>query len=332
MSTDTTISATPFPVATPIPQDTQSPTAPTSLTATNITTTSVTLNWSGATDNKNIDRYELYKDWGYVTAVWGTTFNLTGLTPGKSYLFYIKTRDWAGNSSSESVKLTVALPTLNPTPTPTPTPQPTITPVDTQPPTAPTNIIPSNLTPISVTLNWSGATDNFGINRYELYKDWGYVTAVWGTSFTLNNLTPGKSYLFYLKSRDAAGYSSSESVKLTVTIPYATATPTPTPTPVPTPRPTIAPDTQPPTAPTVLTAVNITSTSVTLNWSGAADNIGINRYELYKDWSYVTAVWGTNFTLNNLSPNKKYLFYLKSRDAAGNSSGESVKLNITTPP
>lgn len=329
MSTNTTITATPFPVATPIPLDTQPPTAPTVITPSNLTTTSVTLTWSGATDNTGIDRYELYKDWGYVTAIWGTSYTVSGLTPGKSYLFYLKTRDKAGNSSQESVKLTVTIPTLNPTPTPTPTPKPTTAPVDTQAPTAPTSIVPTNLTPTSVTLSWSGATDNVGINRYELYKDWGYVTAVWGTSYTVSGLTPGKSYLFYLKSRDAAGYSSAESVKLTVTMPYATATPTPTPTPVTTPKPTTAPDTQAPTAPNVLTALNLTSTSVTLNWSGATDNVGINRYELYKDWSYVTAIWGTSYKVSNLTPGKKYLFYLKARDNAGNSSGESIKLYVT---
>lgn len=322
MSTNTTISATPFPVATPIPQDIEAPTPPTSVTASNLTTTSVTINWSGATDNKGIDRYEVYKDWGYVTAIWGNSYTVNGLTPGKSYLFYIKTRDKAGNSSAESTKLTVNIPGLTPIPTATPTPTPL--PADTQPPTAPTSIVPVNLTPTTVTLNWSGATDNRGIDRYELYRDWSYFTAIWGNSFTMTGLTPGKKYLFYLKTRDTAGNSSGESVKLTVTMPYATATPTPTPKPSPTT------DTQSPTAPTTLTAVNVTANSVTLNWSGATDNIGINRYEVYKDWWYVTAVWGNSYKVTGLTPGKKYMFYIKTRDNAGNSSGESIKITVTT--
>jgi hypothetical protein len=326
MSTDTSTTATPFPVATPIPKDTTSPTAPTVLTASNLTNSAVTLNWSGATDNIGIDRYEVYKDWGYVTAVWGNTYTLTNLTPGKNYLFYIKSKDKVGNSSGESIKLNVYIPTVIPTPTPTPIPTPL--PADLQSPTAPTILTPSNLTPTAVTLNWSGATDNRGIDRYELYKDWSYFTAVWGTSYTMNGLTPGKSYLFYLKSRDAAGNSSGESVKVTVVLPYATSTPTPSPTPSPTPKPSA--DTVPPTAPTSLTASEVTSNSVTLSWTGATDNVGINRYEVYKDWGYVTAVWGNSYKVTGLSSGKKYLFYLKTRDNAGNSSGESVKLNVTT--
>jgi chitinase len=97
---------------------------------------------------------------------------------------------------------------------------------------------------------------------------------------------------------------------------------------MPTPKPSA--DTTPPTAPTSLTAGEITANSVVLNWSGATDNVGINRYEVYKDWGYVTAVWGNSYKVTGLAPGKKYLFYIKSRDNAGNSSGESIKLNITT--
>lgn len=316
MSTNITVSATPFPVATPIPQDTQSPTAPTTLTATNVTNNSVTLNWSGATDNSGVDRYEVYKDWGYVTAVWGTSYKMTNLTPGKTYLFYLKSRDKAGNSSPESVHLSVYIPTVNPTPTPTPVPTPL--PQDTQSPTAPTTLTYSDLTPSSVKLTWNGASDDVGIDRYEIYKDWQYVTAVWGNSYTVTGLNSGVNNLFYIKSRDKAGNSSGESMKLTVAVPPGGGP--------------ITGDTTPPTAPTTLTASNVSSTSVTLNWSGATDDRGINRYEVYKDWGYVTAVWGNSFTMNGLKPNTKYLFYLKTRDNSGNSSGESLKLNVTTSP
>lgn len=210
--------------------------------------------------------------------------------------------------------------------TPFPTPTPVV--VDTQPPTAPTTLTASNLTPYQVTLNWSGATDNVKIDRYEVYRDYSYITAVWGTTYTNINLLPGKNYTYYIKTRDSAGNSSGTSKELKVNTP--TLTPTPTPTPVPTPTPTPTPDTQPPTAPTTVTASKVTATSVTLTWSGATDNVKIDRYEVYRDYSYVTAVWGTSYTNSGLTPGKTYTFYLKTRDAAGNSSGTSVMLKVTT--
>lgn len=324
-----TPSTTPFPVPTNAP-DTQPPTVATNLKAANLTPNQVTLNWTAATDNGKVDRYELYRDYSYVTAVWTTNFTDSSLVPGKSYRYYLKTRDGAGNSSAASAHLIVNAPYLTPTPTPTPTPLPTPTPgPDTQPPTAPTSIIPSNLTSSSVTLNWSGATDNVGIDRYELYKDWGYLTAIWGNSYTVNNLTPGKSYLFYLKTRDRAGFTSGESVKLTVGVPYASPTPTPTPTPSPTPAP--GPDTQAPTAVTNLTVTAVSPTEVKLNWTAATDNTGVSRYEIYRDYNYITVSYGTSFSHTNLTPGKTYLYYLKTRDIAGNSSGQSMKVSVTTP-
>lgn len=323
--------STPFPIPTPLGPDTTAPTPPNVLTSSNITANAVTLNWSGATDNTAISRYEIYRDYQYVTAVSGTTYTNSGLLPNTKYVYYIKVRDKAGNSSGMSIKLAVTTNSVGPTPTPTPVPTPTPTPIiDTQPPTPPTSLSMTNLSPTQVTLNWSGATDNVGINRYEVYRDYQYTTAVWGTSYTNAGLIPGKSYVYYIKSRDAANLSSGMSVKLVVNTP--TVQPTPTPTPQPTATPIPGPDIQAPTSPTVITPSNITSTSVNLTWSGATDNIGINRYEVYKDYSYVTAIWGNSYKVNGLLPNKKYVFYLKSRDNAGNSSGMSTKISITTLP
>lgn len=223
----------------------------------------------------------------------------------------------------------VAMSSVVPSSAVSPFPSPTPTPADIQPPTAPKTLISSNLTPSQVTLNWSGATDNVAISRYEIYRDYAYVTATTGTTFTHTGLTPGKTYKYYIKTRDTAGNSSGTSTMIDVTIPTVGASPTPTPTKAPTP--TQAPDTQPPSAPTNLTAT-ATSTSITLKWNAATDNVGVNRYEVYRDYSYVTAAWTTSYTNSGLTPGKTYSYYLKSRDAAGNSSGSSMKVTIKTLP
>lgn len=325
------LSITPFPSPTPTSYDTQPPSIPTNLRTTNVSATQVGLAWDASTDNVGVARYDIFRDYAYVTSTTGTSYTNTNLLPGKGYMYYVKAKDTVGNYSAASAKLTVTTAYVGPSPTATPTSTPTPIPVaDTQPPAAPTNLIATSISTNQIALKWNAATDNVGVVRYELYRDYAYLTATTGTSFTNILLSPGRTYKYYLKARDAAGNSSVASSILTVTTAYIGGSPTPTLTPTITP--TRAPDTQPPAAPTNLTATSPSSTQVTLNWTAATDNVGVVRYEVYRDYAYVTAVTGTTYTNSNLQPGKTYLYYLKSRDAAGNSSGSSMKVTVTTLP
>ncbi|WP_438710507.1 M14 family zinc carboxypeptidase [Aquimarina muelleri] len=82
--------------------DTEAPTAPTGLTASNIAQTTVTLSWNAATDNVGITKYDVYQGNTITTSVSGTTANITGLTANTTYQFSIKAKDAAGNISVSS--------------------------------------------------------------------------------------------------------------------------------------------------------------------------------------------------------------------------------------
>ena len=82
--------------------DTQAPTAPTNLTASNVTQTTVDLNWSASTDNVGVTGYDIYRGTTSIGTVTGTSANVTGLTAGTAYTFSIKAKDAAGNVSSAS--------------------------------------------------------------------------------------------------------------------------------------------------------------------------------------------------------------------------------------
>ncbi len=82
--------------------DTQAPTAPSSLTASSVTQTSLTLSWTASTDNVGVKEYRVYKNSTLLGTVTGTSANVTGLTAGTSYSFYVKAADAAGNISSAS--------------------------------------------------------------------------------------------------------------------------------------------------------------------------------------------------------------------------------------
>ncbi|MER6346566.1 cellulose binding domain-containing protein [Streptomyces sp. NPDC001595] len=94
---------------TPDPTDTQAPTAPTSLTGTAKTSTSVSLSWTASTDNVRVTGYDVYRGATKVNAtpVTGTSYTDTGLSPSTAYAYTVRARDAAGNVSASSGTLNV---------------------------------------------------------------------------------------------------------------------------------------------------------------------------------------------------------------------------------
>lgn len=84
--------------------DNQAPSAPANLVASNITQTTVMLNWAVATDNIGVTGYDVYRDGVKInpSTVTGTSYNVTGLTALTGYSFFVKAKDAAGNISASS--------------------------------------------------------------------------------------------------------------------------------------------------------------------------------------------------------------------------------------
>lgn len=87
--------------------DTDAPTQPGAIIASNITQTSVTLSWGASTDNVAVAKYIIYRNNVEVGTSVGTTFIDTGLTAGTAYSYTVKARDAKPNLSSASVALSV---------------------------------------------------------------------------------------------------------------------------------------------------------------------------------------------------------------------------------
>lgn len=90
------------------------------------------------------------------------------------------------------------------------------------------------------------------------------------------------------------------------------------------------PDTQAPTAPANLVASNIAQTTVSLSWNASTDNVGVTGYDVFQGSSNLGTVTGTSANITGLSAATAYSFKVRAHDAAGNNSGFSNIVNVTT--
>jgi hypothetical protein len=182
---------------------------------------------------------------------------------------------------------------------------------DTEAPTAASNL-DANASSQSVILSWDAATDNVAIDHYQITRNGTYIGTTSETSFTDNTVSPNRDYSYHVIAFDAAGNNTSSS-PLSVSVPADPQS-----------------DTEPPTAVTNLTA-NTDNLSVTLNWSAATDNIGIDHYQITRDNSPIGTTSMTSYTDNSVSQNSEYSYQVIAFDAAGNNTvSDALSVSVTS--
>jgi len=283
--------------------DTQAPSTPGTPTATSVGTTSLTLSWSGSTDNVGVSGYDVYNGTTVAASSTTTSASLSSLQPNTSYTFTVKAKDAAGNVSAASGAVTVR----------------TLTPPDTLPPSAPSGLSAPSVGTTSVALSWNPSTDNVGVTVYDVYLGSSLAVSSASPSASISGLSPGTTYTFAVRARDAAGNVSQASSALSVTT-------------VPTT------DITPPSAPANLIWASDGGT-VSLTWSPSTDNVGVTAYELYYGSFDLGAFTDTVLTLIGFKSGVPYTFTVKARDLAGNVSVASNQTTVllaigqdTTPP
>ncbi|MBB3127046.1 beta-glucanase (GH16 family) [Paenibacillus rhizosphaerae] len=99
----------PFTVKT-LELDTESPTAPTHLTSTSATDTSVGLQWEASTDNRGVTQYAIYNSSTEIARVDGSVlkYTVSNLLPDRQYTFTVRALDRRGNLSEASDVLKVS--------------------------------------------------------------------------------------------------------------------------------------------------------------------------------------------------------------------------------
>lgn len=104
-------------VTTASDQDTEAPQAPTDLNASEITTSTLVLNWTASTDNEAVSSYEVFMGETAIGTTTQTTFNVSDLVAETSYQFKVRASDQAGNVSEFSQVLEVTTASAAPTQT-----------------------------------------------------------------------------------------------------------------------------------------------------------------------------------------------------------------------
>ncbi|PFG42660.1 cellulose 1,4-beta-cellobiosidase [Isoptericola jiangsuensis] len=196
---------------TPDP-DTQAPTAPTGLTSTAKTSTSVSLGWGAASDDTGVTGYTVRAGGAVVATSATTSVTVTGLSPATAYQFTVTARDAAGNVSPASAPLTVTTSAGSGG-------------GDTQAPSVPTGLAAGTVTTSSVALTWNASTDDVGVTGYRVLRGGQVVATVTGTSATVTGLTADTAYSFQVVAVDAAGNASAASAALSATTAKEPTTP-----------------------------------------------------------------------------------------------------------
>lgn len=183
--------------------DYEAPSSPSNLVASNPSSSTIDLSWTASTDNVGVSGYFIYySDGTLATTAPSNSITVNGLNPSTSYTFYVTAYDAAMNESGQSnnaTQVTTGIP-------------------DTEVPTAPTNLVASNITMSTIDLNWNASTDNIGVVGYYVYQNGVQVSDVTsGTSTTVSGLTESTQYSFYVRAYDAAGNLSGQSNTITPT-------------------------------------------------------------------------------------------------------------------
>jgi len=273
--------------------DTTPPTVPGSLRVVSTTGSKLTMSWSPATDNTAVAGYGEYQGSSRVGSTTQTSSTFSGLTCGTAYQLGVDAVDPAGNRSprADMTATTAAC-------------------ADTQAPSAPTNIVVAQRTGTSIALSWAASTDDTGVTEYGLYQGGTLVSTASSTTGIVSGLTCGTSYTLGVDAADGAGNRSPQAVVMVSTSDCA--------------------DTQPPAAPTGLTASSVTQTSLSLRWVAATDNVGIANYSIYRNGTKVGQTSSLTYPISGLTCGTPYTFAVEAHDTAGNVSTTRTSLTTST--
>jgi len=311
--------------ASPCDPDTTPPTTPVMLPPSNVSTTSLQINWQPSTDSgTGVGGYYVYRT-GAASSPLATidpsscnpncSYQDSGLTIETNYSYQVVAFDKSPLGPNQSAPANSNASTA----------------ADTTAPSVPTGLNATNVTTTSATINWSASTDptpGTGIGGYNVYRDGALITPspIGATTFADSGpLNPAQHYSYQVSAVDLStsnGGGPNESA-LSAALDVLTATP---------------PDTTPPSVPTGLSSTYTGSKTLKISWGASTDPApfatGVGGYKVYVNSALVTSTANTfaSITLNTTTSDTKFSVTVSAFDKATptpNASVPSAPLLVT---
>lgn len=278
-------------------------TAPTisARTATNITGNSAQITWTTNEAATSRVEYGLTASYGTTTTLDPTLVTahsvaLAGLASNTTYNYRVRSIDAAGNeaiSVNSTFKTTAA--------------------ADTTPPSTPTGLAATAISPTQINLSWNASTDNVAVTGYQVFRNNTQVGTSATTTFNDTSLASGTTYSYTVRAVDAAANLSAQSTPASAT--------------------TLTPDTIAPSATiTAPTGTAPLSGMVTIS-ANATDNIGVGGVTFLVDNVAIgggedkTAPYSVSWDTSTV-PNGVHTITARARDTSNNTA-DSAPVTVT---
>ncbi|RKY35269.1 MAG: hypothetical protein DRP78_05610, partial [Candidatus Omnitrophota bacterium] len=291
--------------------DTESPSVPSGLSLSVVSSAQIDLSWSASTDNVGVTGYKIYRDGSEINTSTGVSYSDTGLTASTSYSYTVSAYDAAGNESSQCSAVSAA---TEPAP-------------DTTPPVrsngTPTGELAAGTAGTTLSLN----TDETAVCKYWTsagvsYDDMANIfnsTDSTSHSQAVTGLSDGNSYIYYVKCQDTSVNQNTNIDDFEISFNIAEAG-----------------DTTAPTVPADLQATASSSTEIDLIWTASTDNVGVTGYKIFRDGTEISTSTGLSYSDTGLTASTSYSYTVSAYDAAENESeqtdGVSASTQVSTVP
>jgi len=283
------------------------PSAPTGVTATALSSSSINVSWSQVS---NATSYDVYYEIGSSTTknfagnTTSTSYTHTGLTASTTYYYYIKAKNSAGSSDYSLIKSVTTLSSSSGG--------------GGTVPNAPTGVSATAQSSSSILISWSSVTGATSYNievRTTSTGTWSSLTTVSGTSYTHTGLSADTQRWYRVFAVNSAGTSSASSIVNATTQSGVTI----------------------PNAPIDVTATAQSTSSIQISWKSVTGATSYNievRTTSTGTWLDLSTVSGagTSYTHTGLSANTQRWYRVFAINSAGTSSASSTVDATTNPP
>ena len=270
--------------------------APQDLAARAVSPTKIMLRWSIPRDITGIVKFNIYRDGEYADTTIDRKYSDTAVKESTEYIYSVTACDAENNESASSEIISVETPE----------------PPDTTPPAHPKKLTAEVISHSRINLIWMASNDNKGTTGYTIRRNGSVIDSTEKTHYADTGLEGSTEYTYTVIAYDAAGNESKQSNSIVKT--------------------TLAPpDVEPPGIPANVKAEALAHNTIRLNWDHSADNKKLAGYRIYRNGTALATAEENNYVDSAAAESTEYTYVITSVDAAGNESGRSELIIITTP-